>query len=241
MEEELNTSVNTQEVAEPVENTEATEQTAESVDGGVAAPQQEERHVQTAEENAKYAAIRRQAEQKAMDKVIAEIYGSQGITTYAQYQEAIRQQQREAEAQQRGIDPEFYNEFSSVKEELDNIKREKALMQQEQQLSSDPKVGQLFNEWKAEVKDLANQYNVDYDTAFTILARERIADVMSSQRTKAEQEAIKGLQTNAQTSPGSLSTGGNEVFFTREQVANMSQAEVNKHYNQIIKSMKNWN
>lgn len=240
--EELNTSVNTQEVAEPVnENIEQNTEPVEANNAEVAEPQQESKPVQTAEENAKFAAIRRQAEQKAMDKVIAEIYGSQGIHTYADYQEALRRQQMEQEAQQRGIDPEFYNEFSSVREELDSIKREKTLMQQEQMLSNDPKVGTLFNEWKAEVKDLANQYSVDYDTAFTILARERIADVMSSQRTKAEQQAIQGLQTNAQTTPGSLSSGGNETFFTREQVANMSQAEVNKHYNQIIKSMKNWN
>lgn len=239
MDENLNVAANVEETATPQDTVETTTEVTAEPTETVVETKEEVTETQAFSKRLKEATTK--AEMKARDAVIAEIYGSQGIHTYAQYQEAIRQQQREAEAQQRGIDPEFYNEFSSVKEELDNIKREKALMQQEQQLSSDPKVGQLFNEWKAEVKDLANQYNVDYDTAFTILARERIADVMSSQRTKAEQEAIKGLQTNAQTTPGSLSSGGNETFFTREQVANMSQAEVNKHYNQIIKSMKNWN
>lgn len=235
--------------AEPAGNVEpqATEQVEttvnEPVNAGkeeVATSPQEDKPVQTAEDNARFAKIRREAEQRAKDAVIAEMYGQQGITTYAQYQEAIQRQQREAEAQQRGIDPGFYNEFQTMKEELNASKREKTLLQQDQQLSNHPKTGQLYNEWKNDIHSLAEEYKVDYDTAFTILARERIADVMSSQRTKAEQEAIKGLQSNIQTTPGSLASGGNEPYFTREQVASMSQQEVNRHYNTIVKSMKNW-
>lgn len=222
--------------AEPVGNVEPQEteqvETTTSVQEEVAAPQVEEKPVQSAEENARFAKIRREAETKAKDAVIAEMYGSQGITTYAQYQEALQRQQRETEAAQKGIDPEFYNEFSSVKEELNSIKREKNLMQQEQQLSNDSKVGALFNEWKAEVKEMASQFNVDYDTAFTILARERIADVMASQRTKAEQEAIKAIQTNAQTSPGALSAGAVDH---RTDIKTMSTTDFRKLQEKVLR------
>jgi hypothetical protein len=106
------------------------------------------------------------------------------------------------------------------------------MLQQEQTLSNDPKVGQLFNEWKGEVKNLAQQYNVDLDTAFTILARERIADVMASQRTKAEQEAIKGLQQNAQTTPGALNNG---VVDHRTDIKAMSTTDFRKLQEKVLR------
>jgi hypothetical protein len=239
MEDIIESTVN----AEPVGNVEPQEtqvaenatteqvETTESVQGETA-NSTVEKPVQDAQTNAQYAKIRREAEQRAKDAVIAELYSSQGINTYADYQKAIQEQQRQQEAQQKGIDPEFYGQFKSMEEKLNAIEREKTMLQQEQTLSNDPKVGQLFNEWKTEVKGLAQQYNVDLDTAFTILARERIADVMASQRTKAEQEAIKGLQQNAQTTPGSIRQGG-------EHLKNNIKDMPSKDFNSLVQKVLN--
>jgi hypothetical protein len=213
MDENLNVAANVEEVATPQDtavettNTEVTAEPTEILE----TTETKEDITQTQAFSQRLKEATTKAEQRAMDKVIAEVYGSQGINTYAQYQEAMQRQQREQEAQQKGIDPEFYGQFKSMEEKLNSIEREKTMLMQEQQLSNDPKVGALFNEWKGEVKQLAQQYNVDLDTAFTILTRERIADVMSSQRVKAEQETIKGLQQNATTTPGALGVGGQEA------------------------------
>jgi len=240
-------------IAEPVENvepqeteqTEQVEQSTESETGEVANSTVEEKPVQSKEENSKFAQIRREAEQKARDKTIAEMgmqWKDKPITTYSEYQSALNEQKAQQEAEQKGIDPEFYTQFKNMEQKLNSIEMEKTLMAQDQQLSNDPKVGSLYKEWKSDVKDIAEQYKVDLDTAFTILTRERIADVMNKQKIQGEQSAIQGLQANAQTTPGSLSSGGQETFFTKAQVDSMSQEEVNKHFKEIMKSQqtKGW-
>lgn len=196
-------------------------------------PIQEVKPTQTPEQNAQFATIRRESEQRAKDTVIAEMgyeWNGQPITTYAQYQNALNEQRLQQEAQTRGIDPTLYTEINGMKDELTSLKREKTLMAQDNMLSNDPKVGAIYKEWKNDVVDVANQYNIDYDTAFTILTRERISDLMSKQAVQAEQAAIKGLQFNAQTTPGAL--GGAQVDH-RADVKNMSSADFEKLINGI--------
>lgn len=211
-------------------------------DGDPANPQPAQKQVQSQEDNAKFAAIRRETEQKAKDAVIAEMYGkSHGIYTYADYQKAVQEQQRRQEAEQKGIDPDFYNEFQSVKDELNSYKREKTLLQQETELTNDPVKGQLYGQWKDDVKSIASQYNVDLRTAFTLVLEERLPDILSQNAKKIQNETISKINENGSTSPGQLGGGaGDNSFFTREQVKAMSQSEVNKNYDKIVKSMQHW-
>ena len=67
----------------------------------------------------------------------------------------------------------------------------------------------------------------------------------SELRAEAEKTAYQKAQqqlANAKASPGSLSSTnqGDTVFFTREQVQKMSQAEVSRNYDKIRASMSKW-
>lgn len=237
--EEMNISENTQEVAEPVESQE-TEQVQESVTEEVAEPQ---KPVQDAETNAQFARVRREAEQKARDSVIAELYGDQGIRTYAEYQQALQRQRMAQEAEQRGIDPEFYNQFKTLEQKLNSYEQEKTLLQQDQQLANDPKYGEIYKQWKGEVVELSQKYNVDYDTAFTFLTREKLPDLINNAKTQAEQTAIQKIANNGSASPGSLETGAGETDFISADTFEKNKHDqrwVMKNLSKITKSRPKW-
>lgn len=231
---EENQSVNTMEAAEPLENNQEIQNTEEieqveptqNANEEVVAPQVDNKPVQDAQTNALYAKIRREAEQKAeqraKDQVIAEMYGNQGITTYEQYQKAIQEQQRQQQAQQMGVDPKFYNQFMQMQDKLNSIEREKSFMQQEQQFMSDPIKGPLYNQWKSDIQDLAGNYNVDLQTAFSILLTDRIGDILGQAQKNVQQETIKKLNNNATTSPGGL---GSEATSTKQNISQMSSKD----------------
>jgi hypothetical protein len=196
---------------EPTEPITSTEPPVNAGSGEVTNPPVEEKPVQSAEVNAQYAKIRREAEQAARDKTIAEMgmtWNGQPITTYAQYQQAIQEKQAMDEAQQRNIDPQLYAEFKSMQNKLNSYEREKSLMSQDIQLEGDEKIGAIYKEWKSEVHDMANKYNCDYETAFTLLTREKLPDLLSKKELEGQQTAIKNIKTNASTTPGAAGQGG---------------------------------
>jgi hypothetical protein len=163
---------------------------------------------------------------RAKDAVIAEMYGTQGITTYAQYQKALADQKAAEEAQKIGIDPDFYQRFSQLEQKLNLTEHEKVLMKQEHDLESDPKTGELFKQWKDEVKDYAQRANCDYDVAFTIISRNKLPELIASQVQKGEQEALKKINANAASSPGPLSADGVTVPpLTEEAIEGMTDRE----------------
>jgi len=125
MENQENTSVETQEVAEPVINEQASETTEQTVnaDGGeITTPQVDEKQVQSKEENANYANIRREYEakiatesQKAIDAEYSRLYGeSHNIHSKADYDNAIQAQEEQEKEQ--AIREEY--EAKGVPEEL---------------------------------------------------------------------------------------------------------------------------
>ena len=64
--------------------------------------------------------------------------------------------------------------------------------------------------------------------------------LIAEQQEKADRKAAQAA-ANKKASPGGLAgTSGGNDFFTREQVKAMSQSEVKKNYEKIMKSMKNW-
>ena len=234
MEDALNTVNEVQ--SENVDTQTEVQDTGASTTEQVNSAPAEQKPVQTPEQNAAFASVRRDAETKARDSVIAEMYGSQGITTYSQYQKALADQKAAEEAQKIGIDPAFYQEFSGMKDELSSIKREKTLIQQERDLESDPKTGELFKQWKDEVKDFAKKANCDYDTAFTIVSRNKLPDLIAAQMQKGEQEAIKKLNANANSTPGPLSTTGEKVpELTEEMVDKMTPGELKARWKDVRK------
>lgn len=222
MDEEINVSVS-EEVATPqesievnqesenIETSESTDVDTESVTEEVAEPHEVEKPVQSSEQNAMYAKIRREAEAKAearaRDSVIAEMgmeWDGKPITNYQQYQQALREQQLLKEAEKQGLDPQFYKDFRNMQDELSYYKRSSAISQQDNELASDPIKGDLYKQWKDDVKQMAEAYNVDLKTAFSVVLDERIGEVLKMNATKIQNETITKINTN-QTSPGALS------------------------------------
>ena len=129
---EEETNENISEVVEPIENeqdnelVEDTEQTVDAEDGEVTPPAVDEKPVQTDEENANYAKIRREAQaeaktetQKAIDQEYSNMYKeSHGITTKAQYDEAIKEQQRQEEYEElsKTVNPDIARELQENRE-----------------------------------------------------------------------------------------------------------------------------
>ena len=97
---EIPVNAGAEEVVTPQE-TEQVETTTEPVNAGkeeVTTLTVETKPVQDSETNAKFAEVRRKAESEARDKVISEMYGEEyGIHTYADYQKALAEQQRQEE------------------------------------------------------------------------------------------------------------------------------------------------
>lgn len=247
---------------ENVVDSQETEQTAEVNSEGseVATEQPAEKPVQSAEDNARFAEIRRRTESEARDKTIAELYGDQGITTYAQYQEALRQQQEAEQRQQYidqyGIDPNAIQDI--VKSELENHPVVQSAREQARTLQLNNAALELSKVAKelginADIKSWADveslpkyelikngivNNNLDIVTAAKMAYFD---DVVSSRAQKAQNETIAKLQANGQASPGSLAdTGQTTQLYTREQVDAMSVDEINKNYNLVMKSMKTW-
>lgn len=158
-----------------------------------------------------------QAQQQARDDLIAEMYGAQGIQTYAQYQDAVRQQQNQQQAQQYGIDPALYGEIVSLKDKVSQyeqqsakLQRQETLIAQDSELSNDPAKGSLYKTWKPEISQVADQFNVDYQTAFAYVLANHLPEVMKNTATTAQQDAISKIAGNGQSTPGSLSSGADK-------------------------------
>lgn len=263
MEETNVSSVN----AEPVANVEPqTEQeNAETVNAGEAeiATATQDKPVQSPEENAKFAAVRREAEARARDAVIAELYGeSHGIKTYADYQRAIAEQQAEAERvriySETGIDPDALKPvFEQWKQSDPDIQELKAIRAEKNITQA---ITDLNNELKdagvdLQIKDLSNEElakipNIDKVTELVqkghtladafFLANKK--DIISRQATKAQQDTIKKIAANGEASPGSLSATGEDDFISADMFEkNKSDRRwVIKNLSKITKSRAKW-
>ena len=225
----------------------ATESTVDSGSGDVAST----KPVQTPEQNAQFAAARREAERqiKQLQADNDEFAKSCGFNNFAEMKEYQKAQLQAQKAQEMNVDLKFYSEFESVKSELNQFKtekqqleHEKQMIQQDNTLKNDPVKGELYKTWETEVKAQAKTLNCDLNTSFLLMLDSKLGDVLKGQSTKAEQQAIQKLANNAASTPGSLADGGegSKTFFTKEEVKAMSQSEVSKNYDKICESMKKW-
>lgn len=179
-----------QESGEGSQTSEQNQVQEQSVENSVVA---EQKPVQDKDTNSAFAELRKKAESEAAkakqyeeDLQYAKQYGQYGIYSKADYEKAMAAQ----EAQNAGVDPEFYNTVQSLVEKVSHYERKDTLSQQEQKLENDPKAGELYKSMKDDVHKYAEQYDVDYDTAFTFLLRQNI-DKFKPDVQKLKDEAVK--------------------------------------------------
>ena len=212
--------------AEPVETVEPqeTEQdinTTESVNEEVTTSTVDEKPVQTQEENANYANIRRDAEAKsyakAQDDMVASMYGeSHGIYTKADYDQAI-QAQEEANKVQEYVQNNIPEEYAK---ELVESKRFREQFETEQATKAKDAVSQKqFNEFfeaypgtdpNSINQEVWNQYNAGVPLKIAYAAQQENASLKAElAEYKKGQQTQKTNNENASTSTGSTTGNGN--------------------------------
>ena len=184
----------------------------ESENNEEVAEPQVDRSIQSSEDNARFAKIRRDAEQRARDSVVAEMqmeWNGQPITSYQQYQQALRERALIEEAQQQGLDPQFYTDFRNMQDELNYYKRNTAITQQDLELVNDPVRGNIYNQWRDDIKQIAMDCNVDLKTAFSVVLEQRLNEVLEVNSKRIQQDTINKINSN-QVTPGSLSASNDQ-------------------------------
>ena len=138
---------------------------------------------------------------KQRDSIIAEIYGQHGINSYDQYQQAKAQAEAQAKAQEMNVDPKLYQEFRSLQDKVNSYERERTLSQDERVLSDKP----FYKDWEKDIKSMADSLNTDLQTAYTILAEQKMPDILKQYEEKlktAGDEAIKDYLAKKRAAPG---------------------------------------
>jgi hypothetical protein len=223
----------------------------ESVQSEVATEQPTEKPVQSKEDNAKYAEIRREAERKAQDKLISEMYGaSHGIHTKAEYDRIVREQQIQAMKEDDADPVEIYSKLKATDPEFQEL----------QQIKNEIYTNKQIAELNADLKDIGIDFEVKgLDDLATLPNSEAIVkhiekgktlseayflankkDIINGQSKKIQQDTIKKIQANGNT-PGSLADNGQTTaLYTKDQVDNMSMEDIQKNYDLVMKSAKTW-
>jgi len=235
MSEELESSVNaeTAEIVEP--QVEQTEQNIpeSSAEVEVAEPQQE-KPVQSKEDNAQYASIRRETESKTRDKMISEMYGdSHGIHTYSDYQRAVEQNaeaQRKADLEEKGIDPSVIDEILNGHPEVK--KSRELIKQQEEQQKKNNEYGEFLDYFRTENgKDFNPSTDKIPNEVWELNSKGKsLTDAYAyhdSKQLRAKLKAFETNQANAQSSPGSLTGNGDNknTTLTPEIIDSMTDKE----------------
>lgn len=132
----------------------------------------------------------------------------------------------------------------------DKQKEELKVKQQEEE--QDEWINKDYEDFKSKYPKV-DLTELDKDENFKMFAEDKVGKLPMSQIYASYQELVSNIQkkerqeaarlvANAKASPGSLTspeTSDND-FFTREQVAKMSQEEVHKNFDKIRKSMTQW-
>lgn len=200
-----------------------------------------EEAVQLAQKGMNYDKAVERAKQEARDNWITEQgYEWQGkpITTEAEYKTALREQQ--LLEQHKDLPLEVAQKLTKVdqlEERLKFYEKNDLLTRQDQTLANKP----FYNEWKNEVKETASNLNCDYETAYTLLAEQKMPEIIAGYEAKLKAQETN--ERNAGSSPGSLTGNGASPnqYFSPDQVKSMSPSQVKQHYSAIEESMKKWN
>lgn len=208
--------------------------------------------VQSQEDNAKYADMRRKTESETKDKMIAEMYGSQGINTYSEYQKAMADQKETEDnakfQQDNGFDPnsvkplfEQWKQSDPDFQELSSIREEKNISKALTDLNSELKdcgIDLQLNDLSTE--EVAKIPNVDKVTELVrsgktlaeavFLANKK--DFFAKQTATAQQDTIRKITANGASSPGSLGGGGEGQEKT---VYSMSKDDFKKMQDEVMR------
>lgn len=205
--------------------------------------QEETKPVQSAEENAKFAEVRRKAAEEAKaktrDEMIAEMYGAtHGINTYAEYQEALAKQEQEqklAELLEQGISDEVATELLETRKFREQYQAEQTTKQQQAQQQADLQdFIKEFPDVKAdEIPTEVWQANANGKPLVDAYARYAL-----KQRNVAETKA-KANEENAKGSMGSVTgLGGQNSVLTEEMIGSMSPKELSERWGEVKKLYK---
>lgn len=246
--------------AEPVVNVEPQETTETqsepsvepqietSVSEEVAKPQQSK------EDNAKYAAIRREAEKKARDQMISEMYGeSHGIHTYSDYQKAIEKEKQRKLVEEKGYDydslEEIINQDPRIKQanELLTKKEQEERRQQEMFEFLDyyqEAFGESFkgDELPKEVVKMTEQ-GIPLTVAYKAVAEtEHLRNKLKEYETKQNAEKVNAKNEESSTGGINPNTQADTDFISAETFeANRSNMDwVKKNLDKLTKSRLKW-
>jgi hypothetical protein len=221
--------------------------------GEVTTPVVETKPVQTPEQNALYANIRREAESKAQDKLIDEMYGqSHNIHTKAEYDKAVQAEQTERQRQeyeQAGINPDLINKLISDNPTVKQANEIIARQQQDAKINSE--VQALFQEYpearNEKIPDSVFLESIEKGIPLSYA----YAKYATSQLKNKVSEFEKGVKTsevnskNAVASTGSTTGNGANTgeFISKETFeANKKNSEwMSQNYDLLKSSMNKWN
>lgn len=210
--------------------------------------QEETKPVQSAEENARFAEVRRKAAEearaKAKDELISEMYGDQGIHTYSEYQAALEKQQQEqklAEMVEKNIPEEYAKEILENRKFREQFETEqKAIQQQKQQQVEYQDFINAFPDAKPdEIPTEVWQIN-----AAGVPLRYAYAEYALKLTREAEAKA-KANADNAKGSMGNVSGDGvandsDFISYDTYDKNRSNQSWVNKNFDRIMKSRAKW-
>jgi hypothetical protein len=253
MDEIIESTVNAEQVevvtpqnTEVVETSSEQAETTQDVSEEVVKPQVEEKPVQSKEDNAKFAEMRRKAESEAIDKFIASQgyeFDGKPIKTKAEYDEAIRvnqERQRIQELVNNNVPEDVAKELVEAKrfrQEYEAEKQTKAQKEAQERdfqnfLESYPsvKADEIPVEVWAEVdkgKSLVDAYAKHENS----ILKAKLAEYEKGSKTQQINAS------NAESSTGSVTGNGQPVTkeITAESIATMSEKEISANWNQVKK------
>lgn len=213
--------------------------------------------IQSAEDNAKYATIRREAEERARsraqaeyDKQIADLYGDHGIKSFAELKQAI-EKQKEEERLDELLSNNIPEEYA--KEIIENRKFREQFQSEKQQQEQKQKETQMFSEFMEMFPNVKGDeipaevwQMVDSGKSLTDAFALHQVKNMDQFKIQAQQEAIKAIKDNADSSTGSVNAGaaGEQSSMSVDQVnqllANMSNSEQSKWIDSNMQNLEKW-
>ena len=200
----------------------------------------------------------KEATAKAKDELIAEMYGeTHGIYTYADYQKALAEQKAAEERQkfqeETGLDP------TAIQPLIEKAVADHPTVKQASEFLKTQRVEAAVSEFAKEFPDLGiksfddiaklpgidkmteyvSKYGLSLNEAYKLA---NYGDTVSKAAQTAQQETIKKITANGESSPGSLSAGGESDFISQElfESKKNDQRWVIKNLSKIQKSRQNW-
>jgi hypothetical protein len=221
--------------------------------------------VQTPEQNAEFAKVRRDAETKAAakERERADSFAKKyGYSSFEEMEKDQAEKEAQAEKQQfvekNGFDPDSvkplfeqwkesdpdFQELKSVRAERNATKALSDLNKELEDAGVDLKLADLSDAELAKVPniDKVTEYVTKGHTLADAFFLANKKDIISRQAEKAQQDTIKKINANGESSPGSLAGGGEETFISREQFESRKSDRnwVVKNLEAISRSRAKW-